>query len=216
MSKVYCNRSNQNGPEFVLPHLPFKIDELVPYMSKAQLELHHGKHHQTYVTNLNNLLANSPLKGKTLEELIAFSYDKEDLKAIFNNSAQIWNHSFFWHCLKKDGGGVAEQEIGEKIRDDFGSFDKFKEEFIDKALKIFGSGWCWLVMDEHKLKIVQTSNAGSPITSGWKPILTLDVWEHAYYPDHQNRRADFIKIFLDHLANWNFANEVFLGHCPDV
>ena len=216
MSKVYCNRSNQNGPEFVLPHLPFKIDELSPHMSKPQLELHHGKHHQAYVTNLNNLLQDSPLKGKSLEEIIKESAKDDGLKGVYNNSAQIWNHSFFWHCLKKDGGGTPENELGEKIVEDFGSFEKFKEEFSDKALKLFGSGWCWLVVDQGKLKIVQTSNAGCPIAEGLKPVMTLDVWEHAYYPDHQNRRADFIKTFLSHLANWDFANGVFTGHCSDV
>jgi len=216
MSKVYCNRSNQNGPEFVLPHLPFKIDELAPRMSKEQLELHHGKHHLAYVTNLNNLMATSPLKGKSLEEIILASAGDDVLKAVYNNSAQIWNHSFFWHCLKRDGGGVPSNELGLKIVEDFGSFEKFSEEFSEKSLKIFGSGWCWLVVDKNKLKIVQTLNAGCPIADGLKPVLTLDVWEHAYYPDHQNRRADFIKTFLTHLANWDFANEVFTGHCSDV
>ena len=216
MSKVYCNRSNQNGPEFVLPHLPFRIDELAPHMSKTQIELHYGKHHLAYVTNLNNLLLNSPLKGKSLEGLIVETHNQEEQKAIFNNSAQIWNHSFFWHCLKNGGGGVAVDELAKKIDKDFGSFEKFREEFSDKALKIFGSGWCWLVKDGEVLKVIQTSNAGCPLASGLKPILTLDVWEHAYYPDHQNRRADFIKTFLDSLANWNFANEVFTGHCSDV
>jgi Fe-Mn family superoxide dismutase len=216
MSKVYCHRSNQNGPEFVLPHLPFRADELEPYMSKEQIDLHYGKHHLAYVNNLNGLLSSSDLNGKTLEELISFSYDNEEYKAIFNNSAQIWNHSFFWHCLKKNGGGEAVNELAAKIVEDFGSFEKFREEFTDKAMKVFGSGWCWLVMNEGKLKIVQTSNAANPISSEQKPILTLDVWEHAYYPDHQNRRADFIKTFFDHLANWDFANEVFTGHCSDV
>jgi Fe-Mn family superoxide dismutase len=216
MSKVYCNRSNQNGPEFVLPHLPFQLDELAPYMSKAQLELHHGKHHQAYVTNLNNLLSVSDLKGKSLEELIVLSSKDETLKAIYNNSAQIWNHSFFWHCLKANGGGAPHGDLFKRILENFGSYEKFVDEFSDKALKLFGSGWCWLVDDKGVLRIIQTFNAGCPIADGLKPILTLDVWEHAYYPDYQNRRAEFIKTFFSHLVNWDFAHSVFTGHCSDV
>jgi Fe-Mn family superoxide dismutase len=192
-----------------LPALPFAPTDLEPYYSEQILALHHGKHHQAYVTNINNLLKNSDLTNLNLEELIKVTVKDASKVALFNNAAQIWNHTFFWHSIKKDGGGTPGAALLKKIGEDFGSFDKFKEEFTEKATKIFGSGWCWVVAGaDGKLKIVQTSNAATPITDNLKPILTLDVWEHAYYPDYQNRRPEFIGKFLDHLVNWDFAEEM--------
>jgi Fe-Mn family superoxide dismutase len=218
MKKIFCNLSNQNGPNFVLPALPFSIESLEPHMTKVQLELHHGKHHAAYVNNLNNLIGTNPaLEGKSLEDIMIYSFDKQELKVIYNNAAQIWNHSFFWHCLSINGGGQATGSILEKIVQDFGSYDVFYKEFTEKALKLFGSGWCWLVLNkENKLEIFQSPNAENPMNFGKKPLMTLDVWEHAYYPDYQNRRADFIKSFLDHLVNWDFVNNVLEGRCSNA
>lgn len=216
MKKIFCNLSNQTGPQFILPNLPFPVNGLEPYMSKTQIELHHGKHHAAYVNNLNNLIAEKhELQSDSLEDLILSTFNKQELKAIYNNAAQIWNHTFFWHCLAMNGGGEATGPIAEKINDNFGSYESFLSEFTEKATKLFGSGWCWLVEDKNgKLEIVQTSNAENPINLGKKPLMTIDVWEHAYYPDYQNRRADFIKKFFDHLVNWEFVNNVLTGKCP--
>ena len=187
--------------KFELPPLPYKPEALEPVISAKTIEFHHGKHHQAYVNNLNNLIPGTRFENATLEEII-----KEADGGIFNNGAQVWNHTFYWEGL---GGKGAEPtgKLMEKINAGFGSFAKFKEEFADAAVKQFGSGWAWLVEDkEGALKIVQTSNAGNPMRDGLKPLFTCDVWEHAYYLDFQNRRPDYVKAFWG-IVNWEKVAE---------
>jgi Fe-Mn family superoxide dismutase len=193
---------------FTLPDLPYQKNALEPYISSETFDFHHGKHHLAYVNNLNNLLKDTDLSTKTLEELIALSAKDSTKVGIFNNAAQIWNHTFFWHSMAPNGGGKPTGVIAEKINQDFGSYEKFVEEFKTAATTQFGSGWAWLVIDTNKiLKVVKTANAETPITQGLTPLLTLDVWEHAYYIDYQNRRPDFITTYIHSLINWNFAND---------
>jgi len=193
---------------FELPPLPFPKEALEPHMSAKTLEFHHDKHHQAYVTNLNNLIKDSPLERQPLEEIIRATAKDEAKAGIFNNAAQVWNHTFFWHCLTpKNGGGQPRGEIAKRIDQDLGGFDKFKEQFKQAATTQFGSGWAWLVLDGGKLKVTKTPNAVDPLSQGQTALLTIDVWEHAYYLDFQNRRPDFISTFLDHLANWDFAEQ---------
>ena len=193
---------------FTLPPLPFAPGALAAHgMCQETLELHHGKHHSAYVTALNALVEkNDALKGKSLEELIRISYGREDLQPVFNNAGQHWNHSVFWESLSPSGGGVP-GSLEKKLNEDFGSVDKFKEQFKAAAVGQFGSGWAWLVLPrEGKLKITKSSNAGSPVATGeGKVLLVLDVWEHAYYVDYRNRRPDFIDNFLNKLANYETA-----------
>ncbi len=191
---------------FELPALPYAADALQPHMSAETLAIHHGKHHQAYVTNLNNLLTDSPLKGQSLEAIIAASANNDALVGVFNNAAQVWNHTFFWHSLTPNGGSKpTDAALLAKIEADFGSFEAFVQAFKTAAATQFGSGWAWLVLDNGTLKITKTSNAQTPLTQGQVPLLTLDVWEHAYYVDYRNRRPDFIETFVTHLANWQFA-----------
>ncbi len=194
---------------FTLPPLPYDKSALEPHISAKTLEIHHGKHHAAYVNKLNELIAGTPLEKKSLEEIIQATANDESKKVIFNNAAQVWNHTFFWHCLApKNGGGKPKGELAKKIDEAFGSYDKFREEFTAAATTQFGSGWAWLVAGKDgKLKITKTPNAEDPITKGEVPLTTIDVWEHAYYLDYQNRRPDFIKVFLDSLLNWEFAEE---------
>lgn len=191
---------------FTLPELPYAKNALEPHISANTLDFHHGKHHNAYVTNLNKLLEGSDLAGKTLEEVIMASAGDASKAGIFNNAAQIWNHTFYWHSMKPGGGGAPSGKIAEKITADFGTFDKFAEEFKTAGATQFGSGWAWLVLDGGKLKVTKTPNADLPMAHGQKAILTMDVWEHAYYLDFQNRRPDYIGTFLDKLVNWDFAN----------
>ncbi len=191
-----------------LPELPFGLEDLAPHISAQTLSFHHAKHHATYVNNLNNLLKNAPsLADKSLEEIITTSYQDASQMGIFNNAAQVWNHTFFWHCLKKNGGGMPGPKLLAKINQDFESFDKFKEEFKAAGLAQFGSGWVWLVLEQDKLKITKTPNADLPMVHQQKAIITCDVWEHAYYLDYQNRRADFLSVFLEKLVNWQFGED---------
>lgn len=190
---------------FTLPPLPYAKNALAPHISEQTLDFHHGKHHQTYVTNLNNLVAGTQNELKNLEDLISLSAGKSDMAGIFNNAAQILNHTFFWNCMKPNGGGVPTGIIIEKINASFGSYEKFAADFKQAALTQFGSGWAWLVQDSNDLKITKTPNADLPMAHGQKALLTCDVWEHAYYLDYQNRRADFVQTFLDHLVNWDFV-----------
>lgn len=190
---------------FKLPLLPYPQDALEPYISAKTVGFHYGKHHQTYVDNLNKLIAGSELASKTLEEIIKETSGTTDKTAIFNNAAQVWNHTFFWQSMKKNGGGVPEGRLLKLIEHSFGSFERFKASFIESAVGQFGSGWVWLVQDGNGVKILKTSNAGTPITQGEMPLITCDVWEHAYYLDYQNRRKDFVETFLNHLVNWDFA-----------
>lgn len=187
---------------FTLPALPYAMDALSPHMSKETLEYHYGKHHQTYVNNLNQLVKDTEFQDKTLEALI-----KTSAGGIFNNAAQVWNHSFFWQCLTPESYREPRGKLLQLIQKNFDSFAAFREQFTDVALKTFGSGWAWLVQDEeNQLRIMSTSNAGNPMTSNMKPLLTCDVWEHAYYIDYRNRRADYLDAFWA-LVNWDFVAE---------
>ncbi|MFN5066669.1 MAG: superoxide dismutase, partial [Aphanizomenon sp.] len=191
---------------FTQPPLPFASDALESYGMKAEtFEYHYGKHHKAYVDNLNKLVDGTELAHKSLEEVIKIAFGDSAKAGIFNNAAQVWNHSFFWNCLKPAGGGAPTGELAAKIAQDFGSFDKFKEEFSTAAATQFGSGWAWLVLDNGTLKVTKTGNADNPLTAGQVPLLTMDVWEHAYYLDYQNRRPDYISDFLTKLVNWDFV-----------
>jgi len=190
----------------VLPNLPYAKEALAPYISAQTLEIHHGKHHQTYVTNLLKLIEGTDLASESLESLILKSVNNSDRVGIFNNAAQVWNHTFYWNSMKPKGGGAPSGEIATKINTAFGSYDAFIQAFKNAGLTQFGSGWAWLVLKNGTLEIIKTSNADTPIAHGIKPILTVDVWEHAYYLDYQNKRADYLDIFFNHLINWDFAN----------
>lgn len=190
---------------FELPALPYAMNALEPYISERTMEFHYGKHHKAYVDNLNKLIAGTHFEQMSLEEIIRKTAGKTEYAGIFNNAAQAWNHAFFWTCMQPGGGGEPAGEMKKKIERSFGGYDKFREEFAAAATTQFGSGWAWLAEDEEsgKLKVVKTANADMPIAHGLKPLLTVDVWEHAYYLDYQNRRPDFVNAFLDHLAKWN-------------
>jgi Fe-Mn family superoxide dismutase len=192
---------------FELPSLPYAKNALEPHTSAHTLELHHGKHHKAYVDNLNKFVAGSPLDGKPLEAIIQETYHDTSKTSVFNNAAQVWNHNFFWKSMKPHGGGKPGGSLADAIGRDFGDFQKFLDEFAAAATGQFGSGWAWLVADKGKLKVTHTSNAVNPLTSGQTALLCCDVWEHAYYVDYENRRPDFVKAFLEHLVNWDFANE---------
>lgn len=186
---------------FKLPDLPYEMNALEPYISQKTLEFHYGKHHRTYVENLNKLIAGTKFENMSLEEIIKEAAGKAEYQGIFNNAAQAWNHAFFWKCMKK-GGGKPQGAILSRIEKDFGSYEKFREEFKNAAVTQFGSGWAWLVEQDGKLAIMKTANADTPIAHGLKALLTVDVWEHAYYLDYQNRRADFVEAFLNNLAHY--------------
>jgi Fe-Mn family superoxide dismutase len=190
---------------YELPALPYDYNALDPLISARTLEFHHDKHHAAYVTNYNNLVKDTPLADKSLEAVIKEVYGDATKAGIFNNGAQAWNHTFYWNSLKPSGGGTPSGALGDKINADFGGFDKFKEAFKTAATTQFGSGWAWLVLENGTLKVTKTGNADNPIALGQTPLLTLDVWEHAYYLDYQNKRPDYITEFLDKLANWDFA-----------
>ncbi|KAL0229063.1 hypothetical protein GEMRC1_013683 [Eukaryota sp. GEM-RC1] len=191
---------------FELTPLPFAADALEPHMSAKTFGFHHGKHHQAYVNNLNNLIKGSELEGKSLEEIIMATANKPEKVGIFNNAAQVWNHTFFWNSMKPNGGGAPLGALAQKIDQDFGSFEEFKALFKQNGTTQFGSGWVWLVLDaEGKLAVRKTANAELPMIRGEKAIVTCDVWEHAYYLDYQNRRPDFLEVFLNNLVNWEFA-----------
>lgn len=189
-----------------LPGLPFADDALEPHISAHTLSFHHGKHHAAYVTNLNNLIKDTDLEGKSLEQIIMAVAGDADKAGIFNNAAQVWNHSFYWNCMKKGGGGAPTGAIADKINAAFGSYEEFAKQFTAAGMTQFGSGWAWLVLDGDTLKITKTPNADLPMAHGQKAILTADVWEHAYYLDFQNRRPDYLATFLASLVNWDFAN----------
>lgn len=190
---------------FELPPLPYAANALEPHMSANTFSFHHAKHHNAYVTNLNNLIKDTPLATKSLEEIIHAVAGDASKAGVFNNAAQVWNHTFFWSSMKPNGGGAPAGDLLARIEKDFGSFDKFKEDFKNAAVTQFGSGWAWLVEEKGTLKVTKTGNADTPMVHGQKALLTVDVWEHAYYLDYQNRRPDFVGAFLDHLANWDFA-----------
>lgn len=191
---------------FEQPPLPFDFNALEPYGMKGEtFEYHYGKHHKGYVTNLNNLTKDTELADQPLEEVIQIAFKDPAKAGIFNNAAQVWNHTFFWNSLKPGGGGTPSSDLAARIDKDFGSFDQFKEQFKTAAATQFGSGWAWLVDDGGVLKVMKTPNAENPMVHGKKALLTLDVWEHAYYIDYRNDRPGFINNFLTNLANWDFA-----------
>ena len=194
---------------FQLPELPYAKDALEPHYSAKTLEFHHGKHHNAYITKANELIAGTDLEGKSVEEVIAAAKSKGD-KMLFNQSAQIWNHTFFWHGMKPGGGGAPSGAVAEAIDKAFGSYADFISQFKAKAAGNFGSGWTWLVKTGDGVEIVNTDDADTPLAhDGMTPLLTVDVWEHAYYLDYQNRRPDYVQSFFDNLVNWDFVNDNF-------
>jgi superoxide dismutase, Fe-Mn family len=190
---------------YELPDLPYLEDALEPYYSAQTIGFHYGKHHKTYVDNLNKLVGGTDLDGMSLEELVRKTVGVPQSTAVFNNAAQVWNHTFFWNCMKPNGGGAPESEVARRLSEAFGGMESFHSQFKAAAMARFGSGWAWLVDDDGALSIMTTLNAETPIMSGKKPLLTIDVWEHAYYLDYQNRRAEYVQQFLDNLVNWDFV-----------
>ena len=193
--------------EHTLPQLPYAMDALQPHISKETLEYHYGKHHQTYVTNLNNLIKGTEFESLSLEDIV-----RKSSGGVFNNAAQVWNHTFYWYCLSPKGGGQPSGALADAINKKFGSFDEFKKQFPQTAVTTFGSGWAWLVKNaDGSLELVSTSNAQTPLTqAGRTPLLTCDVWEHAYYVDYRNRRPDYVGAFWN-LVNWEFVAKNFAG-----
>jgi len=191
-----------------LPDLPFNKNALAPHISEKTLEFHHGKHHNAYVEKTNSLIKGTDLEGKDLETIIKKAAGDASKAALFNNAAQVWNHSFYWQCIKPGGGGKPTGAAAGLIDKAFGGYDKFVEKFKDAGVTQFGSGWAWLVLNKDKAEITKTANADTPLAHGLKPILTVDVWEHAYYLDYQNRRPDYLGAFIEHLINWDFVNSL--------
>jgi Fe-Mn family superoxide dismutase len=185
--------------------LPWKEDALAPLVSANTIRFHYGKHHKAYVDNLNRLVAGNPLSELSLEQLVRETANVQSQSAIYNNAAQAWNHEFFWNCLNPGRDMQPSDALKLRIADDFGSYGAFKEQFAAAAMGQFGSGWAWLIVDAAKLKITRTPNADTPMAAGKACLLTIDVWEHAYYLDYQNRRPDFVQTFIDHLINWDFV-----------
>lgn len=189
-----------------LPDLPYEKNALEPYISARTLEFHHDKHHKAYVDNGSKLIAGTDLADLDAEAIVKKVVGDASKAGIFNNVAQAWNHSFFWKCLKPNGGGQPTGPIAQKITADFGSYEKFAEELKNAGVTQFGSGWAWLVLKDGKLQVTKTANADTPVAHGLKPLLTIDVWEHAYYLDYQNRRPDFLSTVIEKLINWDFVN----------
>ena len=200
----------QSAGPFKLPQLPWAEGALDPVMSARTIGLHYGKHHKAYVDKLNELVAGTPLADMPLELVIAQSAGDGEAKKIFNNAAQHWNHSFFWNCLTPKGGSPS-GDLARRLDSDLGGLERFKKDFAQAAIDCFGSGWAWLVLRDGKLEILSTSNAGTPLTMGATPLLTLDVWEHAYYVDYENRRPEYAKTVIDRLLNWDFALQQLEG-----
>lgn len=194
---------------FELPDLPYEKTALEPHISANTLNYHHGKHHAAYVTKTNEAVKGTDLEGKSLEDVILFAAkNKESKQGLFNNAAQVWNHNFYWKSMTPNGGGKPSGELADKIKSDFGSYEKFVEEFKAKGGGQFGSGWAWLIVgDNGKLEVINTANADLPLAHGKTALLTMDVWEHAYYLDHQDRRPEYMGAFIENLINWDFAAE---------
>ncbi|MFA6636892.1 MAG: superoxide dismutase [Candidatus Omnitrophota bacterium] len=190
---------------YVLPDLPYAQDAFEPVISAETVSFHYGKHHKGYLDNLNRLVDGTEFTVSTLEDIITGTAGKDDMSAIFNNASQVWNHTFFWNSLTPDGGGEPPADLKINIEKSFGTVDACKKELASAALSQFGSGWAWLVQDGEKLKVVKTGNAETPLTGGMTPLLTIDVWEHAYYLDHQNRRAEYVDAVIENFINWEFA-----------
>ena len=193
---------------FELPSLPYEKDALAPYMSSETLDFHHGKHHQTYVTNLNNLVKDSDMQDASLEDIVVKSSKDSSMAGIFNNAGQHWNHILFWQCMKPNGGGAMPSELENRINSDFGSVDQFKEAFVQAGTTQFGSGWAWLAIDNGKLVVTKSANASNPLVEGMKPILGCDVWEHSYYLDYRNKRPAYLENFFDKLINWEYVDSL--------
>lgn len=201
------NKIGETMTKIELPNLPYAKNALEPHISENTLNFHYGKHHQAYVTNLNNLIAGTELEGKTLEEIIKISAIDSSKVGIFNNAAQVWNHTFYWNSMKPNGGGKPSGKVLAKIEESFGSYEDFAKEFANAGATQFGSGWAWLVLEDNKLKITKTANAVTPLTTNATPLMTMDVWEHAYYLDFQNARPSYISTFLEKLVNWEFVEK---------
>ena len=209
LAGIGCSRQSgtTEPPSSLLSPLPYNQDSLEPYISSRTIEFHYGKHHQGYAANTLKLIAGTNLAKLPLKEIIQNSHEIKELVSTYNNAAQLFNHNFYWQCMKPNGGGKPQGKILQAIEQSFGSFDAFAKTFSESAASQFGSGWTWLVKDGNQLKVINTSNADTPIIMGMVPLLTLDVWEHAYYLDYQNRRADYIRGFMEHLVNWEFAGK---------
>ena len=192
---------------FTLPLLPYAYEALEPYMSQKTLEFHHDKHHATHVAILNTLVKKTEFAHQSLEDIILATYHDASKTSIFNNAAQVWNHTFFWNCMKPGGSAQPSGNLAEMINSSFGSFDQFTTEFKNAGVTQFGGGYAWLVFDQDQLKVTKTGNATNPMVNQQVPLLTCDVWEHAYYLDYQNRRLDFLQTFLQHLVNWKFVEQ---------
>ena len=191
---------------FELPKLDYAKNALAPIMSEETLDLHHGKHHQTYITNLNNFIKDTDMAGMSLEEIVHNSSKDKSKAGIFNNASQHWNHELFWKCMKPNGGGSMPKKLEDRIKSDLGSVEEFKKQFIQAGITQFGSGWCWLSIDKNnKLVVSKTPNAENPLIHNMKPILGCDVWEHSYYVDYRNRRPEYLENFFEKLVNWEFV-----------
>lgn len=199
--------NNKVESSHVLPALPYAEYALEPVISAKTIGFHYGKHHRGYVDNLNRLITGTAFADISLEKIISHTAGKADKTAIFNNAAQIWNHTFYWRSLRPKGGGEPSAALKQRIELSFGAMDACKKELMTAAMAQFGSGWVWLALDGNKIKVLKTGNAEVPMSTGMKPLLTIDVWEHAYYLDYQNRRADYVNAVLDNLINWDFAAE---------
>lgn len=206
---VFSEVANQTKQPFVLPTLPYGEDDLLPHLSRESFDYHYRKHHQAYVNTVNNLIANFGMLGRSLEEIIVSSFNDPEKTVLFNNAAQIWNHTFYWNSMKPYGGSLPQGKLRERIVSDFGSYIEFENRFKSAAVAQFGSGWVWLIWKGGRLEIAKTTGAENPIVHGGRPIFVCDVWEHAYYIDYRNQRADFVAAFLSHLVNWDFATENF-------
>ena len=193
---------------FELPKLDYANSALSPIMSEETLDLHHGKHHQTYITNLNNFIKDTDMTNKSLEEIIVDSSKDKAKAGIFNNASQHWNHNLFWKCMKPSGGGKIPPKLEKRIVDDLGSVEQFKKDFIQAGTTQFGSGWCWLSVSNGKLVVTKTANAANPLIENMKPILGCDVWEHSYYIDYKNRRPEYLNNFVEKLINWEYVESL--------
>ena len=193
---------------FELPKLDYKNDALSPIMSQETLELHHGKHHQTYITNLNNFIKDNEMKDMSLDKIILKSYNDKSMVGIFNNASQHWNHNLFWKCMKPNGGGKIPPKLEKRLISDFGSIEQFKIDFKQAGITQFGSGWCWLSISNDKLMVTKTPNAVNPLVSNMVPILGCDVWEHSYYIDFRNRRPEYLDKFIENLVNWEYVDSL--------
>ena len=191
-----------------LPKLDYANEALAPIMSAETLDLHHGKHHQTYITNLNNFIKDTNMANMSLEEVISESSKDKSKAGIFNNASQHWNHNLFWKCMKPNGGGQLPPRLEKRIVSDFGSVDQFKQDFKQAGITQFGSGWCWLSINDGKLVVTKTANAANPLIENMKPILGCDVWEHSYYIDYRNRRPEYLDKFIENLINWEYVDSL--------